>query len=91
MELWIKELFFQFILDFWFQELPYSKATNLFFFKITFRCKMFLARCTDGLFTQPGFDNWEKAPDKFELLLPLFHQEDTYVLPVTTGDSVPLC
>lgn len=32
MEPWIKNLFFQFILDFWVQELPYSKATDLFFF-----------------------------------------------------------
>lgn len=49
-------MFFQIILDCWLQELPYSKATDLFFFKTTFRCKMLLAQCTDGLFTQPGFD-----------------------------------
>lgn len=64
---------------------------DIFFFKITFRCKVVLAGCPDGLFTQPGFDNWEKAPDKSELLLPLFHQEEAYVLPVTPGDSAPLC
>lgn len=52
---------------------------------------MLLAQCTDGLFTQPGFDNWEKARDKFEMLLPLFHQEEAYVLPVTAGDGAPLC
>ena len=50
-----------------------------------------LARCTNGFFTQPGFDNWEKAQDKFEMLLPLFHQKEAYVLPVTTGDGAPLC
>lgn len=91
MELWTENLFFQFVLDFWVQELPYSRATDLFFFKMTFRCKMFLAGCPDGLFTQPDFDNWEEAPDKSELLLPLFHQEVTCVLPVTPGDSAPLC
>lgn len=91
-EFWIKELFFQFVWNHWFQELSYSKATRLSFFKTTFRCKTLLAQCTDGLFTQPGFDNWEKAQDKLEMLLSLFHQEEAYVLPlVTTGDGAPGC
>lgn len=90
MEFWIQELFFQFMLDFWFCELPFPKQPISF--KTTFRCKLLLAPCTDGLFTQPGFDNWEKAQDKLEMLLSLFHQEEAYVLPaVTTGDGAPGC
>lgn len=46
---------------------------------------MLLAEHTDGLFTQPGSDNWEKARDRFEMLRPLRHCEEAYVLHGTTG------
>lgn len=46
---------------------------------------MLLAEHTDGLFTQPGSDNWEKARDRFEMLCPLRHCEEAYGLHGTTG------
>lgn len=50
---------------------------------------MLLAEHTDGLFTQPGSDNWEKARDRFEMLRPLRHCEEAYVLHGTTGVGAP--
>ena len=51
---------------------------------------MLLAERTDGLFTQPGSDNWEKARDRFEMLQPLRHCEEAYVLHGTIGVGAPL-